>query len=216
MLCIQTPKSEANLVCQCVSVSVSGSLWGRDDTWQISESRQVDWVLVFSSCSVGHFFERVVVVYWIAAVFLVLGKFWRAFRRRLMVLVQGKLCPISKLLFRAVYDWLSFISKINCTALPCLLFVILFKFCWLELPWRYRSCLLTHGNISRLALCLVRIELKLRRFRKPTFIDFKILSGAGCMYHEYLTSQYLSVWTIGVGYISNWKSYCTLKNTHIK
>ena len=29
------------------------------------------------------------------------------------------------------------------------------------------SFLLSQGNISRLALCLVRIEQKLRRFRKP-------------------------------------------------
>ena len=36
------------------------------------------------------------------------------------------------------------------------------------------SCLLTQGNISRLALCLVRIALKLARFRKPTFIGLKI------------------------------------------
>ena len=47
----------------------------------------------------------------------------------------------------------------------------------------YRSCLLSQGNVSRLSLCLVRIELKLRRFRKPTFIGLK--SGASC---KYLTS----------------------------
>ena len=63
--------------------------------------------------------------------------------------------------------FLSFISKINCTALPCLFFVISFRCCWVEFPWRYRSCLLAQDNVSRLALCLVRIELKLRRFRSP-------------------------------------------------
>ena len=52
-----------------------------------------------------------------------LGKFLRAFYRKLAVFVQGKLCSILKLLCRTVYD-LSFISKINCTALPWLFFVI--------------------------------------------------------------------------------------------
>ena len=33
------------------------------------------------------------------------------------------------------------------------------------------------GNIPRLALCLVRIALKLARFRKPTFVG--LTSGAG-------------------------------------
>ena len=56
------------------------------------------------------------------------------------------------------------------------------------------SCLLTQGNISRLALCLVRIALKLARFRKPTFIG--LTSGAGrttCisqLSQEYLTSSH--------------------------
>ena len=80
-------------------------------------------------------------------------------------------------------DFISFISKINCTTLPCLLLVVSFRCCLVEFPPRYRSCLRTHGNISRLALCLVRIEMKLRRFRKSRFIGFK--SGAGC---KYLTS----------------------------
>ena len=48
-----------------------------------------------------------------------------------------------------------------------------------EVPRHYRSCLLSQGNISRLTLCLVRIELKLRRFRKPTFIGLK--SGVSCI-----------------------------------
>ena len=52
-----------------------------------------------------------------------------------------------------------------------------------EVPRHYRSCLLSQGNISRPTLCLVQIELKLRRFRKPTFIGLK--SGASC---KYLTS----------------------------
>ena len=49
-----------------------------------------------------------------------------------------------------------------------------------EVPRHNRSCLLSQGNISRLTLCLVRIELKLRRFRQPTFIGLK--SGASCKY----------------------------------
>ena len=51
-----------------------------------------------------------------------------------------------------------------------------------QVPRNYRSCLLPQDNISRLTLCLVRIELKLRRFRKPTFIDLK--SGASCKYFK--------------------------------
>ena len=131
---------------------------------------------------------------------------------------------------------LVFFPKINCTALPCLFFVISFRCCWVEFPRRYGSCLLTQGNISILALCLVRIALKLARFRKPTFIGLK--SGAGRttyltiisrVSHKFsqvlisshklsqaLTSQYLSAWTIGVGYTSNWKSCWTLKNTTIE
>ena len=74
--------------------------------------------------------------------------------------------------------FLSFISKLNCTALPCLLFVISFRCCWVKFPRHYMSFLLSQGNISRLALCLVRIEQKLRRFRKPKFIGLR--SGASC------------------------------------
>ena len=109
-----------------------------------------------------------------------LGKFRRAFLRKLAVLVQGKLCFISKLLCRAAYD-LSFILRINCTALPCLLSVFSFWCCWVELPRRYRSCFTRASNKSRLALCLVRIVLKLRRFRKPTFMVLK-----SCVWCKYL------------------------------
>ena len=57
------PIVRGNLICQCVSVS----LWGREDTWQISKSIkivwQVDWVLVIPSCFIDHYcFHRVVVV----------------------------------------------------------------------------------------------------------------------------------------------------------
>ena len=80
-------------------------------------------------------------------------------------------------------SFLSFISTINCTALPYLFFVISFKCCRVEFPPHYRSCLLAPGKISRLAFCFVRFELKLRHFCKPTVIGLK--SGAGC---KYLTS----------------------------
>ena len=42
------------------------------------------------------------------------------FPSQLVVFVQGKLCSVSKLLYRAVYDWLSFISNRELTALFCL------------------------------------------------------------------------------------------------
>ena len=50
----------------CLSVSVSVCPFEDEMTRDISPRRQVDWVLAFPSCSVGHFscfFERVVVVY---------------------------------------------------------------------------------------------------------------------------------------------------------
>ena len=177
MLCIQTLHQRQSCV------SVSQYVWGREDTWQISESffynlagrlgsspsKLFRLPLLLPACCCRCVLN--------CSRFLCVGKFWRAFHRKLAVFVQGKLCSISKLLCCAVYD-LSFISKIICTALPCLLFVISFRRCSVEFPRRYRSCLLAQGNISRLALCLVRIELKLRRSRKP--MVFK--SCACCKY----------------------------------
>ena len=141
------PKSEALL-------SVSQYVWGREDTWQISESfynlagrlgssnsKLFRRPLLLSACCCRCVLN--------CSRFLCVGKFWKAFHRKLTVFVQGKLCSISKLLC-AVYD-LSFISEINYTALPCL--VISFRCCWVEFPRRYRSCLLAQGNISRLAWC---------------------------------------------------------------
>ena len=114
------------------------------------------------------------------------GKILKSFPSQIRVFIQGKLWSISELLCSAVYD-LSFISKINRTALSCLFFVISVRCCCVEFPPRYRSCLLAQGNMLRLVLCLVRTELKLRRFCKPTFMVFK--SGACCKYvtsiHEY-------------------------------
>ena len=99
--------------------------------------------------------------------------------------------------------FLSFISKTNCTAVICLVCSLLFhsRVAEWSRPWRYRSCLLTQGNIFRLALCSVRIELKLRRFRKPKFNglkDLEIRCGLQ-LSHEYLTSSHKPVF-IGMNY----------------
>ena len=48
------------------------------------------------------------------------------FPSQLVVFVQGKLCSVSKLLYRAVHDWLSFISNQKLTALLCLVCFLLF------------------------------------------------------------------------------------------
>ena len=148
-----------------------------------------DWVLVLnfesliSSCFVSHCF-------WL--LFIKLQPFslcWENFEE-LSIANWYSLFKVSYVLFQNFsvmlfkISFLSFISKLySCTALPCLFFVISFRCCWVEFPRRYRSCLLARGNISRLALCLVRIALKLRRFRKPTFMGLK--SGTCC---KYLTS----------------------------
>ena len=52
-------------------------------------------------------------------VFPVLGKIFKNFPSQIVVFVQRKLCSISKLLYRAVYDWLSFISNRKITTLHC-------------------------------------------------------------------------------------------------
>ena len=113
------------------------------------------------------------------------------------------LFKVSYVLFQncSVVLFMIFLSFPNCTALPCSFFVISFRFCWVEFPRRYRSCLLVYGNMSRLAFCLVRTELKLRRFRKPAFMLLK--SGACCKYltsiHEYLVSSHKPVF-VGLNY----------------
>ena len=85
--------------------------------------------------------------------------------------------------------FLSFISKINCSALSCLFFIIFIQVLLSGVSSAVGSCLLTQGNISRLALCLVRIALKLARFRKPTFIGLKFGAGRTTyISHNYLTS----------------------------
>ena len=124
------------------------------------------------------------------------GEFWRAFRRKKAVFVQGTLCSISKLLCRAVYDrpFISKIIKLHCSAL----FVL-----------RYFIQVLLSGVSSALQelftrpLCLVRIELKLRRFRKPTFMVLKSSAFICCKYvtsiHEHLISSRKPVF-IGLNY----------------
>ena len=67
-----------------------------------------------------------------------------------------------------------------------------------EVPRHYRSCLLSQGNISRLTLRLVPIELKLRRFRKPTFIGLK--SDASSKYLKSISRVFHKpVWPVFIG-----------------
>ena len=95
--------------------------------------------------------------------------------------------------------FLSNISKINCTSLPCLFFLISFRCCWVKFPRHYRSYLFSPRNISRLGLCLVRIELKLSQAHIHWFEILCELQVS----QDYLTSQHLSAWTVCVGYTSN-------------
>ena len=56
--------------------------------------------------------------------------------------------------------FLSFLSRINYTTLPCIVCSLLFHSCvaeWSFVGDTYGSCLLAQANISRLGLCLVRI-----------------------------------------------------------
>ena len=70
---------------------------------------------------------------------------------------------ISKLLCRAVYDWLSFISNRKLTALLFLVCFLLFHLGVAERSFLGEE----RQHISRLALCLVRIALKLDAFASP-------------------------------------------------
>ena len=185
-------------VCMCVCVS----LWGRDVTWQISG--RINGTLGTSNCDSlfsTNLLRRPLLIgccrrcLQIAAVFPLLGKFWRDFGSELIVFVQGKLCSILRLLCCAVYDWFSFFHFEN-----WLHRFTMFVLCYFIQVLRsgvssaIGSCLLTQGNISRLALCLVRIALKLARFRKPTFIGLKIpvrvAPRISQLSHEYLTSSH--------------------------
>ena len=171
--CVRGP-SMLLFVRQSVSQLVSQSVWARNGTWQTSESLNSSagrLVVVSSAIAFGVTLSYCV----ITAVLPVLWNFGRAFSRKLVVIVQGKLsyfkiAPLCCLWF------VSFLSSI--TALPSLFFVISFG-CWSEFP--------RQANISRLDLCLVRIALKLLRFRKPAFIGLK--SGAGCTTQASLINQ---------------------------
>ena len=154
MLCIKTLSQRQS----CVSVSQSVSMFEDEKTRDrstrcfynlagrlgSSNSKLFCWPLLLPACCCHCVLN--------CSRFLCVGNFWRALHRKLAAFVQGKLFSISKLLCRVVYN-LSFMSKINCTALPCLFFVISFRCCWVEFPRRYRSYLLARGNISRLAWC---------------------------------------------------------------
>ena len=85
------------------------------------------------------------------------------FPSQLVVFVQGKLCSVSKLLYRAVYDWLSFISNRELTALLCLVCFLLFHLGVAERSFLGEE----RQHISSLALCLVQIALKLDAFASP-------------------------------------------------
>ena len=107
VLCSAYRPLSDNLDCLLVSMS----LWGREDTWQVSESiNTLAERLGTSNCEL---FRRPLLpscccrcVF--AAVFSVSGKFWRAFRRKLVVIVQRKLCSISKLFCRSCNDLSTF------------------------------------------------------------------------------------------------------------
>ena len=136
MLCIKTLSQRQS----CVSVSVSVSMFEdekpRDRPLRVFIIWQVDWVLAIPSCFVSHLLLPACCHCVLnCSRLLCVGKFWRAFHRKLAVYVQGRLCSISKLLCRAVYD-LSF---------P-MFFVISFRCCWVEFPGRDRSRLLAQGN----------------------------------------------------------------------
>ena len=156
-------------------------------------------------------------MYYIAAVFSVLGKFWRAFHRKLAVFVQGKLCSISKLLCRAVYD-LSFVSKI---ALLCLSLFVLCYFIQVLLSEVFSA-------LQELLITRARQHVETRLVFSADWTEAKTLSQAHihgfeirCVLqvcHEYslVSHKLLLAWTVAVGYNSNLKSYCTLKNTRIE
>ena len=130
------------------------------------------------------------------------------FPSQLVVFVQGKLCSVSKLLYRAVYDWLSFISNRELTALPCLVCFLLFHSGVAERSFLGEE----RQHISRLALCLVQIALKVDAFASPHLLGLNPVRVAPHLTSKLsqesrlaqaLTSKYLrylSAWTIGVVY----------------
>ena len=133
------------------------------------------------------------------------------FPSQLVVFAQGKLCSVSKLLYHAVYDWLSFISNRELrelTALLCLVCFLLFHSGVAE--WSFLGEERQH--ISRLALCLVQIALTLDAFASPHSLGLNPVRVAPhftsklsqeSRFAQALTSKYiryLSAWTICVVY----------------
>ena len=136
------------------------------------------------------------------------GRILKNFPSQLVVFVQGKLCSVSKLLFRAVYDWLSFISNRELTALLCLVCFLLFHSGVAERSFLGEE----RQHISRLALCLVQIALTLDAFASPHSLGLNPVRVAPHLTSKLsqesrlaqaLTSKYiryLSAWTICVVY----------------
>ena len=110
-------------------------------------------------------------------------------------------CKVSYLCFKfdlsCCFRLVFVLSFRKLTILACLVCSLLFHPGDVAEWNRYGSCLLSQANIFRLGLCLVRIALKLRRFRKPTFIGSK--SVAHHIPHKYLTSYHKPVF-IGLKY----------------
>ena len=75
------------------------------------------------------------------------------FPSQLVVFVQCKLCSVSELLYRAVYDWLPFISNRKLTALLCPVCFLLFHSGVAERSFLGEE----RQHISRLALYLVGV-----------------------------------------------------------
>ena len=120
---------------------VSVSLWGRDDTWQISDSinslgtscfqvsSAIGSSVLLSLCTKLQSFS----LCWENFEELSVANLWYLFKVSYVLFLN---CSV--VLF-IVIGFLSFISKINCTALPRLFFVISFRCCWAEFSRRGKA-----------------------------------------------------------------------------
>ena len=109
MLCIKTLSQRQSCVSVSVSVSMfedkkSESFYNLAGRLGSSNSKLFRRLLLLPACGCDCVLN--------CSRFLCVGKFLRAFQRKLAVFVQGKLFSISKLLCRAVYD-LCFILKFS-------------------------------------------------------------------------------------------------------
>ena len=106
-------------------------------------------------------------------------------------------CKVSYLCFKidlsCCFRLVFFLSFRKLTILACLVCSLLFHPGDVAEWNRYGSCLLSQANIFRLGLCLVRIALKLRRFRKPTMTFIGSKSIAHHIPHKYLASYHKPV-----------------------